>query len=100
MTSPRSLLPVVAAAAARGLPAAAHADGPAVSSVAFDGSGALVWTGSDAQNFMSAYDQGDGTITLNDAGDGSIAPADAHCRPGPMSYQVTCDRPTAIKVTM
>src|SRR5689334_20162375 len=100
MPSPRSILPLLAAAAAVALPATAEADGAPVSSVAFDSSGALVWTGSDAQNFMSAYDNGDGTIVLADAGSGSITTTDAHCHAGPMSYQATCDAPTAIKVTM
>jgi hypothetical protein len=100
MTSPRSLLPLVAATAALALPAVASADAGVVSTVAFDGSGALVWTGGDQQNFMSAYVQEDGTLRLSDNGDGQIQPLDGHCQAADISYSLICEMPTAIRASM
>src|SRR4051794_37445421 len=100
MTSPRSFLPLLAATAALAVPASASADVGVVSTVQFDGSGVLVWTGNDQQNFMSAYVQDDGTLLLSDNGDGQIQPLDGHCQAASMSYSLICDMPTAFKVSM
>src|SRR4051794_7222407 len=100
LRSPHAVGPLAAVVLALAFTGTAAADGPPVSSVSFDASGAMVWTGSDAQNFMSVYDMGDGTVQLSDAGDGSITPLDDHCHAGGMSYNLICDTPTAIRVDM